>query len=120
MKRHFAKLLAAAAIVAAVLILAVGSARSDFVASGPGAVLSVSTNGNVVYLPAQKGGSLYNTAPVTVYVGWDVLSVNANQTPGDNKNFFAPGTTIRIPARVKKFVLCTAGDGAGVVQYLEP
>jgi hypothetical protein len=108
------------AFIVALLICVADTVRADFIASGPGSVISVSTNGNVVSLPAQKGGRILNTAPVTVYVGWDVPSVSADKTPGDNKTFLAPGDAVRIPARVSRFVIRTAGDGVGVVQYVEP
>lgn len=109
-----------AAFIVALLICVAGTVQADFIASGPGSVISVSTNGNVVTLPYQKRGRILNSAAVTVYIGWDVTSVNADRTAEDNKSFLVAGDSVQIPARVSRFVIRTAGDGVGVVQYIEP
>jgi len=67
--KHLAQPLLVAALLAAIGLGCMLRTRADFTAIGPGSVIAVSTNANVVYLPAQKGGSLWNCAGVTVGCG---------------------------------------------------
>ena len=117
--KHLAPPLLAAALLAALALGGRLRARADFTAGGPGAVIAVSTNANVVFLPGQKGGNLWNCSGVTVYLGWDARTVAADKTAADGKTFINAGDAVRIPKRVDHFAMRTAGDGVGVVQYLE-
>jgi hypothetical protein len=83
-----------------------------------GAVIDSGAVANTVALRSGRGGSLLNKGAATVYIGWNGVTVAADDTAELNKAYLAANEAVRIPSGADSFTHKTAVGTAKLV-FLE-